>query len=123
MVRCLRSYWLFGLFLLLAIVIGEFQLNQKLFFVINGFHGILPDQIWLGINYICDAKHFILSASLLIATLLFGRKNTIRVLILIIVYYAVFSSLKKIFGEARPFVVLPQGSFYWLNQAEQSVGR
>ncbi|MFN8769625.1 MAG: phosphatase PAP2 family protein [Neisseriaceae bacterium] len=119
----IRNYWLFIFFTLLAIGIYAFNFNQKLFLIINSIHGILPDNIWLAINYIAAPRHFILAVILVLLALLFRRNQLARLLILIALYYILFFGLKRLIGEARPFIVLPAESFHWLNQVESPIGR
>lgn len=116
-------YWLFLVFLVLSIGISVFNLNHMLFLKINAMHVILPDTAWEVINYIAYPRHFILTVILLLATVLLKRDKLFRVILLLAVYYIGFFALKKFFGEARPFILLPEGSFHWLNQLEKVSGR
>jgi membrane-associated phospholipid phosphatase len=116
------KFSIFILFLLLALLIGGFHLNQPLFFIINGWYTFLPQSVWAWVNFISYSKHFILLGILFFLTLLFKRDKLVKVVLLFILYFIVFYVLKKLFGEARPFVVLQSGSFNWLN-LEPSVGR
>lgn len=120
---CITKTIIFGIFLALALIIWGFHLNKSLFFTINSLYPLLSSKVWTGINFIAYSKHFILPGLLLLLTVLFKRDKLIRVIILIVAYYVVFYCLKKFFGEARPFVVLAQGSFNWLNSSEPFVGR
>lgn len=118
---CCKDNWLFGVFLIAALAIWIFNLNQTLFFTINSWHVLLPIQIWRGINSLSDSKHFILPVLLLIATLIWRRDMLTRVFLLIVAYYVIFALLKVVVHEARPYMMLPGGSFYWLNQYEDAV--
>ena len=42
-------------------------------------------------------------------------------MLVIIAYFVVFAVLKAAVGEARPYIVLPEGSFFWLNHFEDAV--
>lgn len=118
---CCNGSWLFGLFLIVALVIFVFDLNQSLFYTINSWHVLLPVGVWGTINNISDSKHFILPILLLMATFIWQRNKLFRVIILIVAYYLLFMVLKSIVHEARPYVVLPLSSFYWLNQFEDGI--
>lgn len=120
---CISKTIIFGIFLTLALIIWGFHLNKSLFFTINSLYPLLPSKVWAGINFIAYSKHFLLPGLLLLLTVLFKRDKFIRVIILIVAYYVVFYCIKNLFGEARPFVVLAQGSFNWLNSSESFVGR
>lgn len=119
--KCLSRQWLFIIFLIIAIVIGVFHLNNPLFFAINNQHGLLPDNVWLVVNYIAYTKHFILMPLLLLIILLFKRDYFFRVLCLVFAFYVVFWGLKHLIGEARPYMVIPMGSLFWLNKYEEAV--
>jgi len=115
---CLKNQGLFFLVFLLVLGIWLFKLNQSLFYTINSLHIYLPDKIWQGLNFIAAAKHFILPILLLGLTILFRRDKLFRVVILILAYYIVFAGLKLLISEARPFVVLPHNSFYFLGHED-----
>lgn len=118
---CIKNYGLFLGFVLLAVIIWLFKLNQPLFYAINPLHTILPNVLWKGINLITYSKFFILPILLLLITFIWRRDKLRQVVILIVAYYAVFQGLKLLFGEARPYVVLPSDSFFWLNQFENAL--
>lgn len=113
--------WLFFVFLILALGIGFSGVNHNLFLVINSHHALLPDGIWLTFNFVSYSKYFILPILLLLITLSMRREKAANIVLLIIAYYIVFAILKKLVGEARPYIVLPEGSFYWLNHYENAV--
>lgn len=107
--------WLFILLLLVAIVIGTFHLNMPLFIAINNLHSLLPDGVWMFINSLTYTKYGVLSTILFLLTLIFRREKILRVVLLIGVFYLLFMGLKIAFGEARPYITIPQGNFFWLN--------
>jgi undecaprenyl-diphosphatase len=112
---------IFVALVVLGFVIWSFHLNQPLFYLINSWHTMLPNSVWDFFNVVAYSKYFILPCILLVLTALFCREKTLKVVLLIIAYYVVFAVLKKAVGEARPYVVLPQGSFYWLNLHENAL--
>ncbi|MCC2625824.1 MAG: hypothetical protein K0R14_1697 [Burkholderiales bacterium] len=116
-----KDYVLFSGFVIVALIIGLFKLNQPLFYTINSLHVILPAIIWKTLNFLSYSKFFILPLLLLIITAIWRKDRLKQVAILIIAYYLVFQVLKVVIGEARPYVVLPQNSFFWLNQFENAV--
>ena len=118
---CLRSGWLFLVFLLLVVIIGIGHLNQSLFYTINNMYAVLPDFIWSKINLLAYTKYGILVSLLFILTLLFRRQYLLRVVLLIFTFYLVFWILKHVFHEARPYMVLPVGSFHFLTNYEEVV--
>lgn len=110
---------------LLSIAGGVFiwysGLNQEVFLLINHQHGILPDDVWLAFNMLSYSKYFILPTLLILATILLRRDKLLNVILLIGAYFVLFAALKHLIGEARPYIVLPQDSFFWLNQYENAV--
>jgi undecaprenyl-diphosphatase len=119
--HCIRDYGLFLVFVALALVIWIFKLNQPLFYYINSLHVILPTIVWETLNLVSYSKTFILSVLLLVITYTWRRERLKQVIILIIAYYLIFSGLKVLFGEARPYIVLPPESFFWVNKFENAI--
>jgi len=119
--HCVKDYGLFLGFVILALIIWLFKLNQPLFQYINSLHSLFPNVVWKGLNLISYAKFFILPILLLLITFVWRKDRIKQVIVLIIAYYLVFQCLKILFGEARPYMVLPEGSFFWINQFENSV--
>jgi membrane-associated phospholipid phosphatase len=119
--RWTKNYVWFFLLLLLTIGIWLFKLNQPLFYAINNQHAALPVIIWEALNFISYSRFFILPLLLLILTAIFRRDKFIPVVVLILAYYSVFAGLKQLVGEARPYMVLPANSFYWLSKFENAV--
>jgi len=113
--QCLKNYGLFSLVLLATIGLWLFNWNQKLFYIINSWHTILPNQVWEWINIITYSKYFILAGILLIVTAIWRRAQLIRVVILIVAFYVIFYVLKIIIGYPRPYVILDSSTFFWLN--------
>lgn len=97
------------------------QLNNQLFLMINHYHTILPDEVWDKINMIAYTKYMIAPTILILATSVFRRDKLVNVVILIGAFFIVFAALKYIVAEARPFVILPHDSFFWINDFEDSV--
>ena len=97
------------------------QLNNQLFLRINQFHYIVPDKIWEIINLVTYTKYMVAPVILLLLSALFRRDKLLNIIILIISFFVIFIALKHFIGEARPYVVLPQGSFFWLNQYEETI--
>ena len=110
---------------LLSLLIGVTVLftgdNQSLFLAINHQHGLMPDQVWLAFNFFSYSKFFIVPMLLIILSFVWRRDKLPNVILLIILYFAVFAGLKHLIGEARPYIVLPEGSFYWVNLYENAV--
>ncbi|MCE3268492.1 MAG: hypothetical protein K0R49_744 [Burkholderiales bacterium] len=119
--RCIKDHIFFIGFAFLGLVIWLFKLNGPLFYYINSLHVVLPDIVWKGINLISYSRFFILPLLLLVITFIWRKDKLKQTGILIIAFYLVFQLLKIIFGEARPYMVLPQNSFFWLNQFENAV--
>ncbi len=116
-----HSVVIFSGFLILALGIWATGSNQQLFYAINHEHGLLPDQIWSFFNLLSYSRFFILPVLLLLIASSLKREMLPHVIILITAYYVVFYVLKAAVGEARPYIVLPEGSFYWLNHFENAV--
>lgn len=116
--RFLSQHGVFTLFLILALTIWLAGANQYLFLAINKWHSVLPDSFWKAIVFVCTPKFAILPILLIIITFLKCRGKLVNVIILIIVYYAVFVLLKDMISEARPYIVLAKDSFFWLNNLE-----
>lgn len=113
--------WPFMLVFILAILIWSLNLNQPLFYVINAHYNTIPADVWEILNLIAYSKAFILPGILIALTFFFKKQELKNVLILIASYYLIFMLLKNLTYEARPFMVLPENSFYWLNHYEDSV--
>ena len=113
-------HWVGCLVLVLILAISVLHLNQPLFYKINGIHTILPDSVWNTINYITYTKYGILPIVLIIITLAFKRDKITLVVLIYLVNIALLSIIKSLVGEARPFVVLPHDTFFWLNTAEDA---
>lgn len=96
-------------------------INHQLFLEINKYHFVVPNQVWLAINFATYSRMFIMPGILFAAALIFRRDKLVNVLILIAVYFVVFAGLKHLVAEARPYVTLPLNSFFWLNQYEETV--
>ena len=111
--HCLRDYWFIGIIAIVTFIVWLGGFNQSLFLAINARHGILPDTIWSVFNSI--ASFVWLPILLVIITWLFKREYIFRVIIIVILYGVIFTGLKFLVGEARPFVVLPLDAFYWIN--------
>ena len=118
---CLKDSWLFLIFLALAIVIWLSGKNHELFMIINSHHDLLPNVFWVSFNLVSYSKFFILPVLLILITVAKKRSALPNVLLLIVLYYLVFATLKKLVGEARPYIVLPENSFFWLNYFEVAV--
>lgn len=116
-----HSLVIFSGFLILAIGIWATGTNQLIFYAINHEHALLPDQVWGFFNLLSYSKFFILPVLLLLITSSLKREMLLNVILLIVSYYVVFYVLKAAVGEARPYIVLPSGSFYWLNYFEDAV--
>ena len=112
--------WVFFVFLILAVVIWINGSNHNLFLQINSQHSLLPDAVWEVFNFISYSKYFILPILLLVITFFKRRDKLVNIVLLIIAYYVVFALLKKLVGEARPFIVLAPDSFFWLNHYEDA---
>ena len=115
------NWGIFTGFLVLALGIWLSGSNQTLFLAINHQHGILPNVIWGAFNLLSYSKFFILPILLIVLTFSLKRERILNVLLLVVAYYVVFAALKVAVGEARPYIVLPEGSFFWLNYFEDAV--
>ncbi|RTL10036.1 MAG: phosphatase PAP2 family protein [Neisseriaceae bacterium] len=115
------NWGIFAGFLVLALGIWLGGINHSLFLEINHQHGLLPNILWGGLNLLSYSKFFILPVLLIILTFAFKRERILNVLLLVLAYYVVFAALKVAVGEARPYIVLPEGSFFWLNYFEDAV--
>lgn len=121
--RLLPSYScvIFLLSLVIGMTIFFTGENQSLFLAINHQHALLPDQFWLAFNLFSYSKFLIVPTLLIILSFVWRRDKLPNVILLIILYFAVFAGLKHLIGEARPYMVLPEGSFFWINLYENSV--
>ncbi len=119
--HCLKSYGFLITTLVLMLVIWLCHINQSLFYTINHWHVILPNKVWETINMLSWSKLYILPLLLCALTFVWRREKLTNVIILVVLYYGVFYLLKAAFGEARPYIVLPQDSFFWLNNYEDAV--
>lgn len=119
--RCLRDYGIFAMIFALGLVIWVFKFNQPLFYLINSWHVLLPKDAWDIISLLSYPQFFILPGILVIVTAIWRKDKILRVLILLVAYYVVFAILKSLVGEARPYISLPEGSFYWLSFNENIV--
>ena len=120
-INYLGQYWIFILFLVLALVIWLTGTDQALFLIINRKHGLFPDKFWEIVNFLSYSKFAILPILLLFITTLKRRNKLINVIVLIIAYFAVFTLFKSLFGKARPYIVLAKDSFFFLNNFENSM--
>ena len=111
---------LFLLFLAGAIGIYASGINHSLFLMINQQHNLLPDDVWSFFNLISYSRFMILPILLLLITVSMCRDRLLNVILLIIAYFVLFAVLKTLVGEARPYMTLPEGSFYWLNHFENA---
>ena len=118
--HCLKNYGFFSLFLIATIGIWLANWNQKLFYIINSWHTFLPNQVWEGFNLIAYSKYFLLPAILLLITAIWRKEKLMRVVILVIAFYAIFYVLKVVIGEERPYVLLDQSTFFWLNNHQDA---
>ena len=118
--KCASSYALVAVAIALGVAIWALHLNQALFYTINSWHTILPNAIWETLNMLAYSKLFILPLLLCALTWVWRRDMIINVLLLVIAYYVLFSVLKIAVAEARPYIVLPVDSFFWLNHYEDA---
>ena len=116
----IQSILWFGFFVSLGIVIWLTQSNQELFLILNSHHAIMPDALWGFLNLLSYSKFFILQVLLLLLSYFKCREKFYNVVFLILAYYLLFALLKSLVGEARPYIVLPEGSFFWLNHFENA---
>ena len=114
------SSGLFLLFLGLALAIWFTHSNQTLFILINSYHALMPDTLWNFFNLISYSRFLILPLLLVLLSYWKRREQLLTVIVIILAYFAVFSILKSAVGEARPYVVLPENSFFWLNHFEDA---
>ena len=112
--HCVRDYGVFAAIVVLSLWIFVFKLNQPVFLLINSMHFILPVHVWQVINFVSAPKHFILPILLLLITWQWKRTDLVRIIPMIVFFYILFYVLKILVGEARPFMVLAQNSFYLL---------
>lgn len=114
------SVIIFVIFLSFGVYIEIQNLNQELFILINSHHDLIPNDVWKYADMITYSKYFVIPITLLIFTLIAKRDKILNIVFLIIAYFLLFTALKHFFHEARPYIVLPLDSFYWLNQFEDT---
>ena len=117
----LANYWLLILTIALMAVIVLTHTNQMLFYKINALHVYLPNQVWNSLNLLAYSRFFILPTLLVVLAFVAKRDKLPNVLLVIVAYYVLFYSLKFVIGEARPYMVLDQHTFFWLNRFENAV--
>lgn len=117
----LHSTIFFCVFLIFGAGIWFSGMNHDLFMIINQQHNLLPYQAWSLISLVTYSKFFIAPGLLLLFALLFRRDKLLNVILLIGAYFIVFMALKHMVGEARPYITLADGSFFWLNKYEDAV--
>ncbi|MES2204609.1 MAG: phosphatase PAP2 family protein [Pseudomonadota bacterium] len=117
----IKTYWFFIVTLIVTLGIWLIGANHFYFFKLNTLHVLLPDDLWIKINYITYSRSYILPALLIIITLLFKREKTLNVLLLIICYYVLFNYMKDFFHEARSYIQYDPATFYWLHPNDTGV--
>lgn len=115
------QYWLFCVTALLAIFIWVTHLNQLLFYTINSWHVVLPTVVWNVINHITYTKYGVLPILLVIITFMFRRDKLALVILIYLINFGLLSIIKSLVHEARPFIVLPQDTFFWVQSAEDAI--
>lgn len=113
---------IFVAFLVLSLGIFATHSNQSLFYTINGMHELLPVAFWKFFNLISYKKYMILPVLLVVITLIWRKDKLPNVILLILAYFVVFGALKVLIGEPRPYIVLDNNTFYWLNMYEDAAG-
>lgn len=113
--------WIIISLILLILTIWLTGTNRQLFSLINHYHYVLPDKVWLGLNLLSYVRSFILAIVLIGLTFFLRRDKLINVVVLVMAFYGVFYGLKVFIAEPRPYMVLPSGSFFWLNAYENAI--
>ncbi len=108
------NHWFFILVLLGTLAIWATGQNHPLFFKINAYYTIYPDSVWDTLNFISAPRNNILPVILFVLTVFFRRDKLIRVIILLVAYYAVFYLLKIGVHEARPYIQFNPLDFHWI---------
>lgn len=121
LLHCLHKYGFAVICAILLLIIYVTHSNQSLFYLINAWHVLLPNEVWLTINMLAYSRFFILPIVLLLLTLWKRRDLLINVVIVIIAYYLVFAGLKHLLAHPRPYVTLDHHTFFWLNRFENTV--
>jgi membrane-associated phospholipid phosphatase len=117
---CFKNYVFFWVTLVAIVAIWLTHTNEILFYKINAMHSYLPDMVWNVLNLLAYSKFFILPIVLVALTWIGRRDKIANTLVVIGSYYVVFQLLKIFIGEPRPYVVLDQHSFFWLNHFENA---
>lgn len=115
----LKHYWFIFFLVIAALIIWLAKINHTLFFYINSHHYVLSDTILNTINFITWFDTGILPISLIVITFLFRREKLLNVIFLIVAYMIVFSLLKFVFHEARPYIQHNPHDFYWLSSTPE----
>ena len=116
------SVVIFAAFLALSLGIFFTHSNQSLFYAINSMHNLLPVTIWKFFNLVSYRKYMILPVLLVVITVIWRKDKIANVILLIAAYFIVFGALKVLIGEPRPYIVLDNNTFYWLNLYEDAAG-
>lgn len=104
-------------FLILALVIYLFDLNQMLFQQLNQSFSLLPDLLWIHITVLGNA------ISLFLISYFFVEKHPklfVSLFLSIFVGIAFIQSLKSIFMHPRPPALLSQSDFHLIGEAIRS---
>ncbi|MBP9727335.1 MAG: phosphatase PAP2 family protein [Gammaproteobacteria bacterium] len=114
-----KNYWFIFLTVIAALAIWLTKTNHSLFFYVNSHHNLLSDATLNAINFITWFDSGILPIALITITLLFRRDKLLNVILLIVTYMIVFSLLKFVFHEARPYIQYNPQDFYWSSSTPQ----
>ncbi len=110
------EYFLFILLLVVDLIIFYTNTNVFLFHKVNSLNIYLPDKIMRLFNYVASSYNYVLIVLLPTITILFKPKKIFRVIVALALYYIVVSLIKNNAHVARPYMVLDQGTFYFLKE-------
>lgn len=116
--KCIMPYGIFFSLVIVGIAIYFSGTDQLLFSIINSWYPLLPVWVWGTVSCITYGKFMILQALLLVITYVWRRNKLYNVILLLIIYYIIFAAIKHYMHVARPYIVLPSGSFNFLNLSE-----
>ncbi|MBP9741987.1 MAG: phosphatase PAP2 family protein [Burkholderiales bacterium] len=116
--KCVIHYGIFFSFVILGAAIYFSGTNHLLFSIINSWYPLLPMWVWETISCLTYSKFMILQILLLIITYIWRRNKLYNIILLLISYYIIFTIIKHVMHEARPYMVLAPGTFNFLNLFE-----
>lgn len=117
----IKHEWVFCLFFSITYLIYFFELNQKLFLVLHFTNFHIPKVISTVVDFISYAKHFILSVILFTIVLIFKNDKLKNVILLIALFYILFSILKITHDELRPYAFYSYNLTTFISNCEDAI--